>query len=138
MMGSLSCKKPFSSSIYHSNKNNKNNNISNNNRNNNKIYLNVKSNCNYNQTDNFQNYNCLNSESSLPNFPTSSSSPWNAVTTSRDFVPQPSTLNPDAVLDSPSLPLSGATRDGGRRDTPKLERVNSGPHQLSRDSFRTH
>lgn len=171
-MGSLRCKKPFSSSMYHSNSsNNKNKKISNKNKN----YINSNYDKYYCNNDKKKNYNCFTFESpsSRPNFPlclhagatvsqltnissddrlSSSSSASSSSTSSSITSRCPLFLHPvntdltfsfspylsSPLLSSSSSSLTFAGHDCRVRPSPAQERVKTGLHQTSRNSFGTH
>ena len=125
MMGSLRCKKPFSSSMYH-------------NSNNKKI-----SNKNSNKNNEKKNYNCFTFESSKPNFPAlirsaASAAAAAAPLTATNDHPFPfgrlDALLPSSSPSSPSIspsPMSLAGHDWCR-PPPAQDRVYTGLHQPSR------
>ena len=136
MMGSLRCKKPFSSSMYHNSNNNNNKKISNkkfSNRNNDK-----------------KNYNCFTIESSRPNFPqktlfccspavavavaSSSSYPLTAIYNHRPsnrFYASSSSSSSCSLSFNKPVPMSLAKRDW-RRSSPAQDSLHTGLHQKSR------
>ena len=122
-MGSLRCKKPFSSSMYHNSNNN------NSNKNNNKTKI---SNKNYEK----KNYNCFTIEFLKPNFPVAvgPSAGLLTLTNDRSSIFRPLLLlhRPDASVSPSHASTMTQTGNVWRHQKTAQDRLFTGIHQTSR------